>query len=106
MLVYPGYSDSAIPSSVTETNGTFYWRIYLGDSGRHANQDAIAWRAMITMGVFLDNEKMYQRALRYFRGEAGRSDDIPLPAGPSNPGALLATNDYFNTYSPDGPAQH
>lgn len=102
MLVYPGYSDTAVPSSVGADVGGFYWRIYMGDSGRHGNQDMIAWRAMLTMGVFLDNRKMYDRALRYFKGEPGRTDDLPMPSGPSPSGALRDENAYFSTYHHKG----
>ena len=89
MLVYPGYSQTGVPSSVTTNNGTFYWRIYNGDSGRHGNQDIIPFRAMLSMGVFLDNRIMYDRALRYFKGLPHRSDDIPYASGPSNPLTLF-----------------
>lgn len=99
MLVYPGYSDTAVPASVNTTNGTFYWRIYKGDPGRHGNQDLIAWRAMIVMGVFLDNEKMYDRALRYFKGLPGRTDDIAMPTGPSPSGNVNTSNQYFIAYN-------
>lgn len=98
MLVYPGYSATAVPASVNNTNGTFYWRIYRGDPGRHGNQDLIAWRAMLSMGVFLDNEKMYDRALRYFKGWPGRPDDLPMPTGPSPSGSQVASNQYFIAY--------
>lgn len=99
MLVYPGYSQTAVPSTVTANNGTFYWRIYNGDSGRHGNQDIIPFRAMLSMGVFLDNRVMYDRALRYLKGLTHRSDDIPYVSGPSNPGTQSATNDYFDTFA-------
>lgn len=98
MLVYPGYSQTGVPASVTTNNGTFYWRIYNGDSGRHGNQDIIPFRAMLSMGVFLDNRVMYDRALRYLKGLPHRSDDIPYVSGPSNPGTQSATNDYFDTF--------
>jgi hypothetical protein len=98
MLVHPGYSNSAVPGTVNATNGTFYWRIVNGDPGRHGNQDLIAWRAMITMGVFLDNRIMFERALRYFKGQPHRSDDLPYPSGPSPSGAQTADNEYFTTY--------
>lgn len=98
MLVHPGYSSVAVPASVNNTNGTFYWRIYKGDPGRHGNQDLIAWRAMIVMGVFLDNEKMYDRALRYFKGMPGRLDDIVMPTGPSPSGSQTSSNEYFIAY--------
>jgi hypothetical protein len=98
MLVYPGRSRTAVPSSLSDSNGTFYWRIYNGDPGRHGNQDLIAWRAMIVMGVFLDDRVMFDRALRYFKGQAHRSDDLPYPGGPSPSGAQIDDNIYFTTY--------
>jgi hypothetical protein len=102
MLVHPGYSQAAVPAEVSDTNGTFYWRIVNGDPGRHGNQDLIAWRAMLVMGVFLDNRVMFDRALRYFKGEPHREDDLPYPSGPSPSGAQTADNEYFTTfqYSP------
>ena len=100
MLVHPGYARSAVPASVSASNGTFYWRIYNGDPGRHGNQDLIAWRAMLVMGVFLDNRVMFDRALRYFKGEAHRADDLPYPSGPSLSGAQIDDNDYFTSYQP------
>ncbi|RED95968.1 Ig-like domain-containing protein [Marinoscillum furvescens] len=99
MLVYPGYSSTAIPEEVnSETVGSFYWRILNGDSGRHGNQDAISFRAMAIMGVFLDNRKMYDRAYRYLTSQPGRTDDLPLPTGPSPSGRLIDDNQYFSSY--------
>lgn len=99
MLVYPGYSNTAVPASVTADNGSFYWRIYMGDPGRHGNQDMIAWRAMITMGVFLDNHTMYDRALNYFKGLEHRPDDIPYKSGPpNNSSSPASSNEYFDAY--------
>jgi hypothetical protein len=98
MLVYPGLSRTAVPASRTDTNGTFYWRIYNGDPGRHGNQDLIAWRAMIVMGVFLDDRIMFDRALRYFKGQPHRADDLSYPSGPSPSGTQLDDNAYFTTY--------
>lgn len=98
MLIHPGYSSTAVPAAVSATNGTFYWRIYNGDPGRHGNQDLIAWRAMLIMGVFLDNRVMFDRALRYFKGQPHRPDDLPYPSGPSPSGAQTDDNEYFTTY--------
>lgn len=98
MLVYPGYSSTAVPAAVDGTTGTFYWRIYMGDPGRHGNQDLIAWRAMLVMGVFLDNRLMFDRALRYFQGQPHRPEDLPYASGPSPSGAQTDDNDYFTTY--------
>jgi hypothetical protein len=98
MLVYPGYSSTEVPPTLSPTNGSFYWRIYRGDPGRHGNQDLIAWRAMITMGVFLDNRIVFDRALNYFKGEPHRPDDLPYPAGPPSQGTQTADNAYFTSY--------
>jgi hypothetical protein len=98
MLVHPGYSQTGLPPELSDTNGSFYWRIVNGDPGRHGNQDLLAWRAMLVMGVFLDNRVMFERALRYFKGEPHREDDLPYPSGPSPSGAQTADNEYFTTY--------
>ncbi|WP_223192955.1 alginate lyase family protein [Paenibacillus sedimenti] len=95
MLVYPGYSSTGVPASVSSTNGTFYWRIFNGDSGRHGNQDMIAWRALLSMGVFLDNRTMYERALRYFTGQPHKPGDMPYVSGPSPSGSYSGENEYF-----------
>ena len=103
MLVYPGYSNTARPSSVNNNNGTFYWRAYQGDPARHGNQDIFGWRLIMAMGVFLDNEIMYDRALRYFTGLPGRADDIAYTSGPpinsTNP---TEVNNFFRAYSRNG----
>ncbi len=98
MLVYPGYSNTSAPPDLSPNNGTFYWRIYQGDSGRHGNQDLIAWRAMISMGVFLDNRIMFDRALNYFKGLPHREDDMPYAAGPPAVGTQIEDNQYFTTF--------
>ncbi|RED95979.1 putative secreted protein (Por secretion system target) [Marinoscillum furvescens DSM 4134] len=100
MLVYPGYSDTGVPAAVNSTTvGSFYWRILNGDAGRHGNQDAIAFRAMLVMGVFLDNRKMYDRAYLYFTSQPGRTDDIPMPTGPSPSGSQISDNQYYTLYN-------
>lgn len=104
MLVYPGYSSTGFPESLSWDNGTFYWRIWNGDSARHGNQDMIAWRAMLSMGVFLDNRTMYERALRYFTGQPHKPGDMPYASGPSYAGALIRENTYFNEHKYRGSA--
>lgn len=87
MLVYPGYSDTEVPESHYSLNDdendvTFYWNIYNFDASRFGNQGLFAARTMMAMGVFLDNEKIYDRAYRYLTGQPHRSDDLPYVAGP------------------------
>ncbi len=102
MLVYPGYSSTGFPESLSWDNGTFYWRIWNGDSARHGNQDMIAWRAMLTMGVFLDNRTMYERALRYFTGQPHKPGDMPYAAVPSPAGKTIFSNEYYDEHNSRG----
>jgi hypothetical protein len=94
MLVYPGYSTTEIPKG----DKSFYWNILNGDPGRHGNQDAIAFRAMISMAVFLDNEIMFDRALNYYKGLPHRPDDLPYASGPGVSTEEIGDNQYFTTY--------
>lgn len=99
MLVYPYYSDTSVPSSVSRTYGTFYWQSYQGDPGRHGNQGVSGWRTVMAMGIFLDNEKMYDRALKYIKGDLGSHlNDIPYPAGPRTSTTLDFSTEYVDTY--------
>jgi hypothetical protein len=99
MLVYPGYSNTAKPASVNNNNGTFYWRVYQGDSGRHGNQDLFGWRVVMAMGIFLDNPVMFDRAYRYFTKQPHRADDIPYESGPpTGSDKITAQTDYLITY--------
>ena len=97
MLVYPGYSNTKAPDNAWN-NSSFYWSSYQGDSGRHGNQGLSGWRTVMAMGIFLDNEIMYDRALRYIKGQPHRSDDLPYPSGPRTHSDLLETGDYADTY--------
>ena len=103
MLVYPGYSNKGLPTSVNQHNGTFYWRMYNGDPARHGNQDLFGWRGVLAIAVFTDNEIMYDRALRYFKGLPHRSDDIPYQSGPPIVSEKpTATYPHFDEYKQIG----
>ncbi|MGJ8639765.1 MAG: carbohydrate-binding protein [Opitutaceae bacterium] len=98
MLVYPGYSNTTEPSG----NRSIYWRAYQGDPARHGNQGLFAMRCVMAIGVFLDNEIIYDRALRYLQGAPARADDIPYISGPSIANTQIATYDHFLEYSRTG----
>lgn len=95
MLVYPGYSTTVAPSG----NITFYWMSYQGDPIRHGNQGLSGWRTVMAMGTFLDNEIMYDRALRYLKGSPHRSDDLPYPSGPNTSTTVKETDAHADTYN-------
>lgn len=104
MLVYPGYSNTTVPTdSIAADRVTFYWRTYMGDPGRHGNQGLLAWRTVMAMGIFLDNEIMYDRALRYVTGLPHRDDDLAYTSGPAIQGSIQSTsNEFFNEYKTNG----
>jgi uncharacterized protein YaiE (UPF0345 family) len=101
MLVYPGYSTTVEPTAaINAEDATFYWYMYNGDPGRHGNQGHFAMRGIMAMGIFMDNEIMYDRALRYMMGMPHRVDDLPYPAGPrSTPASPSYTSDYYDEYT-------
>ncbi|WP_207514602.1 carbohydrate-binding protein [Longitalea luteola] len=101
MLVYPGYSTTVEPTAaINAEDATFYWYMYNGDPGRHGNQGIFAMRGIMAMGIFLDNEIMYDRALRYMMGMPHRPDDLPYPSGPRSTSATpSATYEYYDEFS-------
>ncbi len=109
MLTYPYYSTtedlySKYANSDDSKNGiTFYWNIYNGDASRYGNQGMFGMLAMLAMGVYLDNEVIYDRALRYISGLPHREDDLPYVSGPPITGSKPSeTTDYQKTYSLEG----
>lgn len=110
MLTYPYYSNTEdvcakyVNWSNDDQNGiTFYWNIFNGDAGRHGNQGMFGMLAMLSMGVYLDNEIIYDRALRYVSGLPHRSDDLPYPPGPPNTSSKpTKTGEYMDEYSLNG----
>jgi len=109
MLTYPYYSTTEdlyakYANSDDSKNGiTFYWNIFNGDASRYGNQGMFGMLAMLAMGVYLDNEVIYDRALRYISGLPHRPDDLPYVSGPAitskNP---VDKGEYQNTYSLEG----
>lgn len=110
MLVYPYYSNTedvaakyANWSDDSKNGITFYWNIMNGDAGRHGNQGMFGMLAMLAMGVYLDNELIYERALNYVSGLPHRPDDLPYPAGPPNTSKNpTETTEYMKTYTLNG----
>ncbi len=100
MLVYPGYSSVDYPwnEHPGSTCGP-YWGVYNFDAMRYGNQGLIGCCAMLAMGVLLDNEKIFDRAIRYFRAQPHRSDDLPYVSGPANLAANPAGQDQCQIYS-------
>lgn len=89
MLVYPSYSSTedffakyADCWDDSKNGVTFYWNIYNFDAARFGNQGLFAARSMMAMGIYLDNEKIYDRAYRYLTGMKHREDDLAYPSGP------------------------
>lgn len=110
MLTYPYYSNTEdvhakYANGDDSKNGiTFYWNIFNGDPGRYGNQGMFGMLGMLAMGVYLDNELIYDRALRYVSGLKHRADDLPYPAGPPLTGTKpnSDSDEYQNVYDSNG----
>ncbi|WP_372752099.1 carbohydrate-binding protein [Mariniflexile sp.] len=103
MLVYPGYSSTTVPTAAINSGDvTFYWRVYQGDPARHGNQGLFCMRTMMAMAIFLDNEVMYDRALRYLQGNSHRLDDLAYPSGPPINNTQKVSCEYFDEFTQDG----
>ncbi len=82
MLTYPFYSTIQSAESYKSTtdslnNVTFYWNIYNMDRGRFGNQGLFGGRGLMAMGIYLDNDTIYDRAYRYLLCLPEREDDVP-----------------------------
>ena len=102
MLVYPGYSTKQDMSHSGSTT-TWYWNAYNFDSGRHGNQELLPMRMMMALGIYLDNDTIYERARRYYLGLPHMEGDLPYVSGPpQNMNTITSDNQYFTAYSVSG----
>jgi hypothetical protein len=119
MLVYPRYSSKVdMGKQICPETGvtyaywdsqhldtlnrvSFYWNIYNGDPGRHGNQGMFAMRALMAMGIYLDNDTIYDRAFRKYLSLPHRSYDLPYPSGPPVQGSRSTSNstEWFDSYN-------
>ena len=109
MLVYPFYSTKvsadSYKSSDDDKNGvSFYWNIYKFDPGRFGNQGLFAARGLMAMGIYLDNDTMYDRGYRYLACLSGRKDDLLYQAGPPIQGNLISEDEFKRDYNVTWPA--
>lgn len=111
MLTYPYYSTTEdlyakyASSDETKNGITFYWNCYNGDCARFGNQGLFAMRAIMSMGIYLDNDTIYDRAYRYLMAMPHRPDDLAYPAGPpsvsSRPSSVGEYQDDYTLYGRD-----
>ena len=110
MLTYPYYSNTEDVfakyghwTDDSKNGVTFYWNILNGDCGRFGNQGMFGMLAMLAMGVYLDNELIYERALRYVSGLPHLENDLPYPSGPAITGSRpTSADEYQKTYALEG----
>lgn len=109
MLTYPYFTTKEdlyvkYASMSDDDNGiTFYWNCYNFDSGRFGNQGMFAARALLAMGVYLDNDTIFDRAYQYLSGNQWQHfenyDDIDYKPGPSNGKGSVTNSAYIFSYS-------
>lgn len=109
MLVYPFYSTKITAESYksntdASNNVSIYWNIYQFDPGRFGNQGLFAARGLMAMGIYLDNDTIYDRAYRYLAGLPARTDDLPYKPGPPTQGSRSDVSDYKYDYNVTWPS--
>lgn len=109
MLVYPFYStveSAESHKSLTddENDVSFYWNIYCLDPGRFGNQGLFAARGLMAMGIYLDNDTIYERGYRYLTDQPARTDDLPFQAGPPVQTGMTGETDFMCEYSVSWPS--
>lgn len=113
MLTYPYFTTredlyNKYASLDDSQNGiTFYWNCYNFDSGRFGNQGMFAARALLAMGVYLDNDTIFDRAYQYLVGNQWQHfenyDDIDYKSGPSEGKGSVSNSAYIFSYSTSSP---
>ncbi len=104
MLVHPYYStkynaEGYMSLDDSKNDVTFYWNIYNQDHGRWGNQGIFAARGLMAMGIYLDNDTIYDRAYRYLTAQPARTDDLPPVTGYTYINWTDSENDYCYTYN-------
>lgn len=112
MLTYPYFTTKEdlyekYASNNEDENGiTFYWNCYNFDSGRFGNQGMFAARALLAMGVYLDNDTIFDRAYQYLSGNQWKHfenyDDVDYKAGPSTGKGNVTNTEYMLSFSSSG----
>ncbi len=94
---YPGWKaeDQARFKAMLTRPGCFFGPIHNFDCGRYGNQGLYAARALMAMGIYLDDDKMYERAVRYLKSEKHRADDEPYRPGPPLQGCKMGENEHY-----------
>lgn len=84
-LIHPYYTtkenlyDKYATREAETNNVTIYWNILNGDPIRHGNQGLWGLRCLMAMGIYLDNDTIYDRALNKILSRPHRADDLPYP---------------------------
>ena len=102
MRDYPGWAeeDQARFKRMLTAPGCFYEKLKGFDPMRYGNQALFAERGMIAMGIYLDDDRIYERVIRNLKGEKHRPDDEPFPAGPMEPGWKRQETECMVEYQP------
>lgn len=107
-LVHPGYSTienyyNKYATHEAETNNvTIYWNILNGDPVRHGNQGLWGMRCLMAMGIYLDNDTIYDRALNKVLSRPHRVDDLPYPGSNITSYEPSYQDEYFKTWTVTG----
>ena len=100
---YPGWAVDDRTRFARMLRERFYPILKNGDAGRFGNQGLFAFRAVLSMAVFLEDEKMYDRVWRYLTAQPHRADDDPYEPGPPKTSpAPVEADDFMETFKIGG----
>ena len=100
---YPGWAADDRTRFARMLRERFYPILKNGDAGRFGNQGLFAFRAVLSMAVFLEDEKMYDRVWRYLTAQPHRADDDPYEPGPPKTSpAPVESDDFMETFKIGG----
>lgn len=100
---YPGWAADDRTRFARILRERFYPILKNGDAGRFGNQGLFAFRAVLSMAVFLEDEKMYDRVWRYLTAQPHRADDDPYEPGPPKTSpAPVEADDFMETFKIGG----
>lgn len=103
-LVHPGYTtlenyyDKYHTGEAETNNVTIYWNILNGDTARHGNQGLYGMRTLLAMGIYLDNDTIYDRAMNKLLSRPHRTDDLPYPGESITPYDPSYENEYARSW--------
>lgn len=100
LRTYPGWKSADKLRFNKMLVNVFYPKLKDFDRGRYGNQGLFAARAIVAMGIYLDDEIKYDHAYRYLTCQTRRSEDPDkYPLGPATERSETDRTEFLITYN-------